>query len=70
MFIDLTMAIDTVYVSLFRNFNGVRGVCDKLIESCLTIKSQYAVVYDIASEVLPETVGVSQGSSLMTQCLM
>jgi hypothetical protein len=67
LFLDLRKAFDTVDIKLLLaklNMYGVRGTCNKLIESYLRGRDQFVVVNEVASAVLPVTVGVPQGSVL------
>lgn len=62
---DLTKAFDCVSPTiLLRKLHacGVRGVCHKLLNSYLTDRRQYVVVDGGESEILPQVLGVPQGS--------
>jgi retron-type reverse transcriptase len=67
IFLDLSKAFDTVdhNILLYKLFNcGIRGNVYNWFKSYLSKRQQYTLIGDSASQVMPLSVGVPQGSIL------
>ena len=67
VFLDFSKAFDTVNYEIFfekLEFYGIRGTALEWIKNYLTERKQYVFFNDKASDLLPITCGVPQGSIL------